>query len=118
LILSQTRRRGDAALRLDERGAATREKAQFSNDCRLRRILHVSRMVALNEKNGETGRVPLNYGIGVRPTVRHPEGLPAKPISEYARHAPPGLDPFGRFLRNSIEQAVLDIPAFLGRKAN
>ena len=22
-------------------------------------------MVALNEKNGETGRVPLNYGIGV-----------------------------------------------------
>jgi len=54
----------------------------------------------------------------LRPTVRHPEGLPAKPISEYARHAPPGLDPFGRFLRNSIEQAVLDIPAFLGRKAN
>jgi cell division protein FtsZ len=54
----------------------------------------------------------------LRPTVRHPEGLPAKPISEYARHAPPVLDPFGRFLRNSIEQAVLDIPAFLGRKVN
>jgi cell division protein FtsZ len=56
----------------------------------------------------------------LRPTVRHPEGLPAKPISEHARHAPRGLDPNGRFsaVRNSIEQAVLDIPAFLGRKAN
>src|ERR1700756_5536276 len=56
----------------------------------------------------------------LRPTVRHPEGLPAKPISEYAHHTPRGLDPYGRFsaVRNSIEQAVLDIPAFLGRKAN
>jgi cell division protein FtsZ len=57
----------------------------------------------------------------LRPTARHPEGLPAKPISEYARHAAPrGLDPYGRFfaVRNSIEQAVLDIPTFLGRKAN
>jgi len=55
------------------------------------------------------------------PSARHPEGLPAKPISEYARHAAPrGLDPYGRFsaVRNSIEQAVLDIPTFLGRKAN
>ncbi len=55
------------------------------------------------------------------PMARHPEGLPAKPISEYARHAAPrGLDPYGRFsaVRNSIEQAVLDIPTFLGRKAN
>ena len=56
----------------------------------------------------------------LRPMVRHPEGPPAKPISEYARHAPRGLDPYRRFsaVRNSIEQAVLDIPAFLGRKAN
>ena len=57
----------------------------------------------------------------LRPTAPHPEGLPAKPISEYARHvAPRGLDPYGRFsaVRNSIEQAVLDIPAFLGRKAS
>jgi cell division protein FtsZ len=55
------------------------------------------------------------------PTAPHPEGLPAKPISEYARHAAPrGLDPYGRFfaVRNSIEQAVHDIPTFLGRKAN
>src|SRR5216110_357658 len=33
----------------------------------------------------------------LRPTARHPEGRPTKPISEYARHAPPqGLDPYGR----------------------
>ena len=57
----------------------------------------------------------------LRPAARHPEGLTAKPISEYARHAAPrSLDPYGRFfaVRNSIEQAVLDIPTFLGRKAN
>ena len=56
----------------------------------------------------------------LRPTVHHPEGSPAKPISEYARHAPRCADPYGRFsaVRNSIEKAVLDIPAFLGRKAN
>ena len=49
------------------------------------------------------------------------EGLPAKPISEYTRHAAPrGLDPHGRFsaVCNSIEPAVLDIPSFLGRKSN
>jgi cell division protein FtsZ len=57
----------------------------------------------------------------LRPTARSPAGLPAKPISEHARHpAPRGLDPYGRFfaVRNSIEQAVLDIPTFLGRRAN
>src|SRR5437868_10648603 len=54
------------------------------------------------------------------PTIRHPEGLPAKPIPEYARPAAPRSLAHGRFsaVRNSIEQAVLDIPAFLGRKAN
>jgi cell division protein FtsZ len=55
------------------------------------------------------------------PTARHPEGRTAKPISEYARHAAPqGLDPYGRSspVRNSIEENVLDIPAFLRRKAN
>jgi cell division protein FtsZ len=57
----------------------------------------------------------------LRPTARQPEGRPAKPISEYARHAaPPGLDPSGRSspVPNSIEEKVLDIPAFLRRKAN
>jgi cell division protein FtsZ len=69
----------------------------------------------LNSAPGPQLRSP-----ALRPTVRHREGPPAKPISEYARHAPRGLDPHGRFsaMRNSIEQAVLDIPAFLGRKAN
>jgi cell division protein FtsZ len=57
----------------------------------------------------------------LRPAARLPEGLPAKPVPEHARRAaPPSLDPYGRLsaVRNSIEQAVLDIPAFLGRKAN
>jgi cell division protein FtsZ len=47
----------------------------------------------------------------LRPTARHPEVRPA---------TPQGLDPHGRAsaVRNSIEDKVLDIPAFLGRKAN
>ena len=55
------------------------------------------------------------------PALRHPEALPEKPMSEYACHAAPrGHDPYGRFsaVRNSIQQAVLDIPTFLGRKVN
>jgi cell division protein FtsZ len=57
----------------------------------------------------------------LRPTARHPEARPAKPISEYARDAAPqGLDPNGRSspMRNSIEENILDTPAFLRRKAN
>ncbi len=57
----------------------------------------------------------------LRPTARHPEARPAKPISEYARDAAPqGLDPYGRSspVRNSIEENILDTPAFLRRKAN
>jgi cell division protein FtsZ len=57
----------------------------------------------------------------LRPAARQPEGLPAKPVPEHARRvAPRSLDPYGRLsaVRNSIEQAVLDIPAFLGRRAN
>jgi cell division protein FtsZ len=57
----------------------------------------------------------------LRPAARLPEALPAKPVPEHARRATPrSLDPYGRLsaVRNSIEQAVLDIPAFLGRKAN
>jgi cell division protein FtsZ len=43
--------------------------------------------------------------------ARHPEARPAKPQ---------GLDPYGRAApaRNPIEEKVLDIPVFLGRKAN
>jgi cell division protein FtsZ len=76
------------------------------------------RSLELIERNAPR---PLLRSPALRPTARHPEGLPAKPTSEYAGHAAPrGLDPYGRFsaVRNSIEQTVLDIPAFLGRKAN
>ena len=57
----------------------------------------------------------------LRPTARHHEGPQVNAVSEYARHAAPrGLVPHGRLsaVRHSIEQAVLDIPAFLGRRAN
>ena len=56
----------------------------------------------------------------LRPTTRHPEGRPATPTSENARKAAPqGLDPYGRSsaVHNSAEEDVLDIPAFLRRKA-
>jgi len=60
-----------------------------------------------------------------RPQLRspplRPEALPVKPIPDYARHAAPrSPDPHGRLsaVRQSIEQAVLEIPAFLGRKAS
>src|SRR5262245_52106552 len=61
------------------------------------------------------GRPPM------RPITRHPEGRPAAPTPEYPRKATPqSLDPYGRSspTRNSIEEDVLDIPAFLRRKAN
>jgi cell division protein FtsZ len=57
----------------------------------------------------------------LRPAARHPEIRLAKSTSEYARPAAPrGLDPCGRSsaVRNLIEEKVLHIPAFLGRKAN
>jgi cell division protein FtsZ len=56
----------------------------------------------------------------LRPTTRHPEGRPASPAPEYARKAAPqGLDSYGRSspVHNSIEEDILDIPAFLRRKA-
>ncbi len=55
----------------------------------------------------------------LRPTTRHPEGRPATPTSEYShKAAPQGLDPYGRSspVHNSTDD-VLDIPAFLRRKA-
>jgi cell division protein FtsZ len=52
------------------------------------------------------------------PVARHPEARPARPIAGQA--APQRLDPFGRTspARNPAEEKVLDIPSFLGRKAN
>jgi cell division protein FtsZ len=57
----------------------------------------------------------------LRPAARHPEIRLAKPTSESVRPATPrGLDRCGRSsaVRNLIEEKVLDIPAFLGRKAS
>jgi cell division protein FtsZ len=64
---------------------------------------------------------PQLRGPAIHPTPRPPEELPAKSIAERARHpAPRSLDAFGRIaaVQHSIEQAVLDIPAFISRRAN
>jgi cell division protein FtsZ len=56
------------------------------------------------------------------PATLHPEGRPANPNSGYTRPhaAPQGLDPYGRSTpaRNFIDEDVLDVPAFLRRKAS
>src|SRR5437879_514148 len=55
------------------------------------------------------------------PAARHPEVRPARPIAEHARPAAPQrLDPFGSAapVRGPDEEKILDIPAFLSRKAN
>jgi cell division protein FtsZ len=57
----------------------------------------------------------------LRPTTRHPEERPTTPASEYSpKAAPQGLDAYGRSppMHNSTEEDVLDIPAFLRRKAS
>jgi cell division protein FtsZ len=84
------------------------------------RLRNDSRRIA--DRIERSAAPPQSASPPLRPTARHPEGRPTKPpISEYARHAAPQrLDPYGRSspVRNSIEENVLDIPAFLGRKAN
>jgi cell division protein FtsZ len=57
----------------------------------------------------------------LRPMARHVEAQPPRPVSDYARQAAPqGRDPYGRSsaIYKSIKENVLDIPAFLSRKAN
>jgi len=57
----------------------------------------------------------------LRPAARQPDSRAAKPPADYARPAAPqGLDRSGRFpaARHGIEDKTLEIPAFLGRKAN
>jgi cell division protein FtsZ len=83
------------------------------------RLRNDSRRIA--ERIERSAPLPQVESPLLRPTDRHPEARPAKPISEYARQAAPqGLDPYGRSspVRNSIEENVLDIPAFLRRQAN
>jgi cell division protein FtsZ len=55
------------------------------------------------------------------PAARHPEARSANPNSEYTRHAAPqGLAPHSRSTpaQNFVDENVLDIPAFLRRKAS
>ena len=64
---------------------------------------------------------PQSNSQPLRPAARHPEIRLARPASEHARPAAPrGLGPSGRSsaVRNLIEEKVLHIPAFLGRRAN
>jgi cell division protein FtsZ len=60
-------------------------------------------------------------GPPLLPAGRYPEGRPATPIPEYAHSAAPqALDPYGRSStgRNWSEEELLEIPAFLRRKAD
>jgi cell division protein FtsZ len=83
------------------------------------RVRNVSRRIAGHiERNAP---LPQSESPPALPPARHPEGRPANANSEYARHAAPhGLDPYGRPVpaRNFIDDNVLDIPAFLRRKAS
>ncbi len=66
-------------------------------------------------------RLPQVSSPPLRPAARASEERPARPISGYVRPAAPqGLDPYRQSpsVRNSIEDDVLDIPAFLRRNAN
>jgi cell division protein FtsZ len=80
------------------------------------RLRNVSRHVA--GRIGRNAPLPQLESPPALPAARHPE---ANPNSEYARHAASqGLDPYGRssLARNFIDEDVLDIPAFLRRKAS
>jgi cell division protein FtsZ len=70
---------------------------------------------------GRNAPLPQLENSPALPAAHHPEGRPAKPIPEYARHAAQqGLDPYGRSspARNFLDENVLDIPAFMRRKAS
>jgi len=82
------------------------------------RLRNVSRHVASRiERNAPLP--PQLESPSAQPAPRHPSGRPANPNSEYTT-APQRLDPYGRPspVRNAIEERVLDIPAFLRRKAS
>jgi cell division protein FtsZ len=105
---------------IDNLGPARRTQPAESSLAELAgRLRNDSRRVA--DRIERSRPPPQSESPPLQPTARHPEGGPAKPILEHARHAAPqSLDPYGRFspVRNSIEEKVLDIPAFLRRKAN
>jgi cell division protein FtsZ len=73
------------------------------------RLRNDSRRIA--DRIERSAPLPQPENPPLRPTARHPEGQPAKPNA--------GLDPYGRSsLRNSTDESIFDIPAFLRRKAN
>ena len=83
------------------------------------RLRNDSRRIA--DRIERNAAVPQLQNSVAPPDGPPPEGQPARPISEHARHAvPQGLDSRGRPspVRNPIEESILDIPAFLRRKAN
>jgi cell division protein FtsZ len=83
------------------------------------RLRHDSRRIA--DRIERSAPPPQLASPPLRPTAHRPEAQPAKPMAETARQvAPRGLDPYGRasHVGHSIEQAVLDIPVFLRRRAN
>jgi cell division protein FtsZ len=96
----------DPARQVQPAQSSLRELAgRLSNDSR-----RIADRIERSPSPPQLGSPPL------RPMARPSEGRP-----EYARHATPqGLDPYGRSppVRNSIEENVLDVPAFLARKAN
>jgi cell division protein FtsZ len=82
------------------------------------RLRNVSRHIArCTERNTPLPQVESPPALQA---ARHPAGRPANPNSEYARHgAPQGVDQYGRSSPGPsfIDENVLDIPAFLRRKA-
>ncbi|MGB6753848.1 MAG: cell division protein FtsZ [Xanthobacteraceae bacterium] len=74
------------------------------------RLRNVSRHIERN------ALLPQSESPPALPAASHPQGRPANPDSQYARHAPP----HGRSApaRNFIDDKVLDIPTFLRRKAS
>jgi cell division protein FtsZ len=106
---------------IDNLGPARHVQAAESSLSELAgRLRNDSRRIADQIEHSTPLPSPLE-GPPCRPTACHPEGTPATSISEYAHHvAPQALDPYGRSssVRNWIDEEVLDIPAFLRRKAN
>jgi cell division protein FtsZ len=80
------------------------------------KLRNVSRHVV-----GRSAPPPQSESLPTLPATRHLEGRSANPNLEHARKAAPqGLDPYGRSspARNFIDEDVLDVPAFLRRKAS
>jgi len=77
------------------------------------------RLGSQNRVPGRIDRAPPAAQLN-RPQFRQPEARATKPASPYARNpVSPSRDPYSRgsASRNLVEESVLDVPAFLPRKA-